>query len=158
MDCWKLRQYAREAPVYTGSVIISSPGIQYLTAVKIQIQATWILPSLKKCLRDLKMIFTDAGIYADIGTCSVHCDQWTCPKKPNGSLAEFGATEQAIIYEWFHLGWKDEILTVLKSAGILVCPAMEAGSHLMLTESHGSSITDTSGFLLVSALMFSMKW
>jgi len=48
MDCWKPGEYAREAPLYTYPVIMSPPGIQYLTTVKKQIQARWILPSLKK--------------------------------------------------------------------------------------------------------------
>lgn len=78
---------------------LSSPGIQYLTTMKKQIQARRILPSLKKYLRGLKMASTNTGICADTGTCSVYCDQWACPKKPNGSLAEFDATDDAIIYE-----------------------------------------------------------
>jgi len=40
---------------------------------------------------------------------------------------------------------------MLKSAGILVPLAMEAGSHLVLPEPKGSSTPDTSGFLLVTA-------
>lgn len=112
----------------------------------------------QKCLRVLKIASTNKSICADIGTCVVYCGQWACPKKPNGTLTEFDATDNAIISDWFHLGWKDEILTVLKSAENLAPPAMEAGSHLMLPESQGSSTPNISGFLLVTAWIFSMKW
>jgi len=63
----------------------------------------------KKCLRGLKMASANRSICVDLGTCVVYCDQWACPKKPNGSLTEFDATDDAIIYELFHLGLKDEI-------------------------------------------------
>lgn len=139
MDCWKLGEYAREAPLYACPVITSSLCIQYLTTAKNCIQARWILPSLKKCLRGLKAASTNKGICADVGTCVVYCGQWACPKKPNGSLTESDATDNALIYEWFHLGWKEEISVMLKSAGILAPPAMEAGSHLVLPDSQDSS-------------------
>lgn len=92
MDCWKLGEYA--CPDITSSL-----SIQYLTTVKNHIQARLILPSLKKCLQGLKMASTNKSIYADIGTCVVYCGQWACPKKPNGSLTEFDATDDAIVYE-----------------------------------------------------------
>lgn len=60
---------------------------------------------------------------------------------------------QSLMPQRMPLSMNDFILggrTVLKSAGILSPPEMEAGSYLMLPESQGSSTRDTSSFPLLT--------
>lgn len=68
------------------------------------------------------MACTNRSICADVGTCGIYCGQCACLKKRHGPLTEFDATDDAIIYKRFNLGWNDEILAILKPAGILALP------------------------------------
>lgn len=66
---------------------------------------------------------TNRSICADVGTCGIYCGQCACPKERHGSLTEPDDTDDAMIYKLFNLGWNNEILAVLKPAGILAPPA-----------------------------------
>lgn len=158
MDCWKLGQYAREAPLYAYPVITSSLGIQYLTTFKNHIQARRILPFLKKCLRGLKMASTNKSICADVCTCVVYCGQWACPRKPNGYLTEFDATTMPSSMNDFILDGRMKSWRCWNQQEIWHCPQWKQDLTSGYLSPKAQVLPDTLGFLLVTAWIFSMKW